>query len=569
MKLRTSLIIASGLVLGGIGLAPLVAQVLPQPGPPVPIACAYNAAPVTLTDGQAGWIQCTNAGKMQVDASVTATASITGFPGASPTTGTPISVTTGGVTGTLPSGAVVVASNVGTTNLAYCKLGATATTSDQPLAPNGGWFAFTVGGATQLTCITGTSTTTVNMVGGSGLPTGTGGGGGGSSGGGTSSAFSAAFPANGTAIGLADSTNMQKWLTALALGDGVNGNNTGAVAGWLFNGTTWDRARGDATNGAFVNVKSSVLPTGASTAAKQPALGTAGTASIDVLTVQGIASMTPFLTNPGTAANWGVLAQGSTTSGELGHLALGAVTTSAPSYTNAQSSALSLDTAGNLRVNVVAGGAGGGAVTVADGADVTQGAKADAAAGTGTVSIVSILKQLHLDVTGAIPAGSAIIGNVRIDQTTPGTTNGVQVNAALPAGTNVVGYTSNDPCAYSQKINIPISITGTTTVKLLALQTSQKIYVCSLSLIATAATIVNVFDGLISTTECNTAQEALIGAGAAAGSGGLSLAANGGLTLGSGSGTIALTNTAAHDLCISQSGSGGLAGNLTYVQKVP
>lgn len=34
------------------------------------------------------------------------------------------------------------------------------------------------------------------------------------------------------------------------------------------------------------------LPTGASTAAKQPALGTAGTASSDVLTVQGIASMT-------------------------------------------------------------------------------------------------------------------------------------------------------------------------------------------------------------------------------------------------------------------------------------
>lgn len=37
------------------------------------------------------------------------------------------------------------------------------------------------------------------------------------------------------------------------------------------------------------------LPTGASTAAKQPALGTAGTASTDVLSVQGIASMTPLL----------------------------------------------------------------------------------------------------------------------------------------------------------------------------------------------------------------------------------------------------------------------------------
>jgi len=36
-------------------------------------------------------------------------------------------------------------------------------------------------------------------------------------------------------------------------------------------------------------------------------------------------------------------------------------------------------------------------------------------------------------------AGSAIIGKVGIDQTTPGTTNGVQVNAALPAGTNAIG----------------------------------------------------------------------------------------------------------------------------------
>lgn len=41
-----------------------------------------------------------------------------------------------------------------------------------------------------------------------------------------------------------------------------------------------------------VDVTSCALPTGAATAAKQPALGTAGTASSDVITVQGIASMT-------------------------------------------------------------------------------------------------------------------------------------------------------------------------------------------------------------------------------------------------------------------------------------
>lgn len=49
----------------------------------------------------------------------------------------------------------------------------------------------------------------------------------------------------------------------------------------------------------ITNVSGTVsLPTGASTAAKQPALGTAGTASTDVITIQGIASMTKLLVTP-------------------------------------------------------------------------------------------------------------------------------------------------------------------------------------------------------------------------------------------------------------------------------
>lgn len=47
-----------------------------------------------------------------------------------------------------------------------------------------------------------------------------------------------------------------------------------------------------AVNTGAVTVSSSALPSGASTAAKQPALGTAGTPSADVITVQGISSMT-------------------------------------------------------------------------------------------------------------------------------------------------------------------------------------------------------------------------------------------------------------------------------------
>lgn len=67
----------------------------------------------------------------------------------------------------------------------------------------------------------------------------------------------------------------------------------------LVNGTldATDAIPGDASNGLDVDVTRSVLPTGAATAAKQPALGTAGSASADVITVQGVASMTPLLVN--------------------------------------------------------------------------------------------------------------------------------------------------------------------------------------------------------------------------------------------------------------------------------
>lgn len=47
--------------------------------------------------------------------------------------------------------------------------------------------------------------------------------------------------------------------------------------------------------------------------------------------------------------------------------------------------------------------------------------------------------NLFVAVNAALPAGTNVIGKVSIDQTTPGTTNGVQVNAALPAGTNTIG----------------------------------------------------------------------------------------------------------------------------------
>lgn len=73
------------------------------------------------------------------------------------------------------------------------------------------------------------------------------------------------------------------------------------------------------------------------------------------------------------------------------------------------------------------------AIGVADGSDVTQGAKADAAyAGSGAASVIAALKGLYAAMVAATPAGSAIIGKVGIDQTTPGVTNAVSDTQSAP-----------------------------------------------------------------------------------------------------------------------------------------
>lgn len=185
------------LILAGF-LALLAFAAVPAQAQPVRILSSCGTiSPAFAANTQIGVLTMDVNGNLCTAASVSA--SITGFPTVQ-STGTPISVTTSSATGTLPSGAVVVASNVGATNGAYCKLGASATTSDQLIPPNS-WFAFTVGANTQLTCITSASTTTVNMVGGSGLPTGSGGGGGGGGGGGAITAASGSYASGALSSG--------------------------------------------------------------------------------------------------------------------------------------------------------------------------------------------------------------------------------------------------------------------------------------------------------------------------------------------------------------------------------
>jgi hypothetical protein len=258
-----------------------LAACLPADAQNVNLNCFTGVAP--------WWAPCTAANPLAVSASVTA--SVSGFqPSASGARGTPVSVTTSDSSGTLPTGTVVAVTNVGS-NPMYCNVNnVAATTSDQLITSGGGWFAFTIPtGVTVLHCIATGSTTTANMVGGAGLATGIGGGssGGGSSitswGGGTLGAM-----ANyGTSPGA-------------VLVPGVNAFVTNTVSDNLAQ-----------VNGTTILVNAGAVGTGSprvavaqdTTTIAGSAPGTAGSASANVVTVQGVASMTPVQVSQATASN--------------------------------------------------------------------------------------------------------------------------------------------------------------------------------------------------------------------------------------------------------------------------
>lgn len=113
------------------------------------------------------------------------------------------------------------------------------------------------------------------------------------------------------------------------------------------------------------------------------------------------------------------------------------------------------------------GGGGGGAVTIADGADVAQGTTTDVAYVSGSGTLVSILKGIFGKFGAVVlAAGSALIGKVGIDQTTPGTTNAValaQINAATTlAGNGVTGTGAQRVTIASDNSALPAAGQGAT-----------------------------------------------------------------------------------------------------------
>lgn len=164
-----------------------------------------------------------------------------------------------------------------------------------------------------------------------------------------------------------------------------------------------------------------------------PSVTVAGTSGTEAFAVQGITSGVPILTNPGTAANWGILAQGSTTSGQLGQLAMGAVTTAAPTYTTAQSSPISLDTAGNIRVNCTTGCSGSGGTSSSFSATFPTTGTAAGAEYLSTPPTLTTGQMVAFQVTAAGSLHTTIDNSPTIANTSFGISGTLPAFAATPS----------------------------------------------------------------------------------------------------------------------------------------
>lgn len=206
---------------------------------------------------------------------------------------------------------------------------------------------------------------------------------------------------------------------------------------------------------------------------------------------------------------------------------------------------LRMDTTGTL---CTAGGSGGTSYTVNYGSAIgTKGTPGGFKDGSGNFQ----------SFTGSVANG------LSVDCGASNNTLCGLIGGPVPAGTNIIGSTSNDPCASQLKLNVPIG-TSSGNLQLVPGVASKKVYICSLFVVGAAAFVGNIIEG--TGAACTTANElAVIGSTTAAS--GVSLAANNGWVLGNGLGTVGVTATAANGICLLQPGTIALAGNITYVQQ--
>ena len=158
---------------------------------------------------------------------------------------------------------------------------------------------------------------------------------------------------------------------------------------------------------------------------------------------------------------------------------------------------------------------------------------------------------------GSIPAGTAIIGKVGVDQTTPGTTNAVAISTI---GTTPIVA---DPCQAIAKTYTSINIGSATTTRIIAPTAAKKTFICSIDLFAFAADNIAIVEGTGGT--CGAGTAGIVGGTTTAT--GISFPAQGGLAKGTGASAVWATAGTNVDFCLITSTTGPLTGTVAWVQQ--
>lgn len=187
------------------------------------------------------------------------------------------------------------------------------------------------------------------------------------------------------------------------------------------------------------------------------------------------------------------------------------------------------------------------------------GSGAAGTAATGVVTVQGIASMTKILVTPDLPTGAATSANQTTWQSATGAA--VPANAiynGVNVGGNIVGMVG-DPCQTNAKNYQTISQTANT--QLFAGTSTKKTYVCHIIVVGSDAENVSLVSGTGSV--CATSTAAVIGSTTAAA--GPNLSANGGFSIGNGGYAIAVSAVNADNVCLFQSGSGRVAGVMSYV----
>jgi hypothetical protein len=280
-----------------------------------------------------------------------------------------------------------------------------------------------------------------------------------------------------------------------------------------------------------VSLASAPLAANAATAANQNSTAP-GTSAAAAQGVQGVTGGVPFLTNPGTASLWGLYGQGAATSGQIGGLMLGAVTTAAPGYTTGNSSPVSLTAAGELRVNCTTGCTGGGG----GGTSSNFGSTYPTA---GTAAGFQYLATPPTLTNNTMVAGQADVNGY------------LKVDCIIGCVNTAIGGTPQTTNS------APISISSATTTQIIPALASNYTYITQLNVMAGSAGGLTLEYG--TGTNCGTGTTVLTGAYPWPAFGGVSIGTGFGPTFG----TIPINNA----VCIVSTGAPvQLAGSISYTQ---